>query len=105
MKMHQALLVIALTGLLVACGPSGNETVKAKQASPERITTRWKWEAKSAVATSKGLIIEQTGDKVHASFVYLKDGDGFVVDRAISVGRYYPEKRLIVLPPGPVLPE
>ena len=101
--MRAAFLMAVAAAFLTACGRGGDDTVRAKQ--PRTTTTRWKWDAKSAVATSKGLIISQTGDDVSAMFVYLKDGDGFVVDKTVSVGKYYPAKRLIVLPPGQVMPD
>ncbi len=101
MKMKLAVfLMMAVAGIVTSCGRS--DSVKAKQPTT---TTRWKWEAKSAVATSKGLIVAQTGDDVSATFVYLKEGDGFEVDKPISIGKYYPAKRQIVLPPGPVMPD
>jgi len=97
MKNCVALLLFAV--LLVACKPS--DAVKAKQAT---VTTRWKWTSNSGIGTPKGLIVHRTGDDVSVSFVYLKDGDGFVVDKTISMGKYFPEKRLLFIPPGPMGP-
>ena len=99
MKITFTLVIVVAAVLLAGCGEAGNQTVEARQAD---VITRWKYHPQSIVGTPKGIILEQAGDRVEASFVYLKDGDGFVVDRKISQGKYYPAKKLLVLPPGPV---
>jgi hypothetical protein len=93
---------VIAAALLAGCGQTEDRAVKAKESTT---VTRWKYDPQSAVGTPKGIILEQSGNQVSASFVYLKEGDGFVVERKISHGKYYPEKRLIVFPPGMVIPE
>lgn len=102
MKIRISVGVIAAAALLAGCGQAGDRAVKAKESTT---VTRWKYDPMSAVGTPKGIILEQSGSQVSASFVYLKEGDGFVVERKISHGKYYPEKQLIVFPPGMVIPE
>jgi len=99
-KNHIALLSLALSLLLAGCG-SGDTSANARSAT---VTTHWKWDSESQVAADKGLIIEQTGDTVETTFVHLKDGNGFVVDKTISKGRYTPSTRQIVFPPAHMTP-
>jgi hypothetical protein len=97
-----ALFLCSVTLVLAGCGPSGDQPVNARAAT---VTTHWKWNSESQVAANKGLIIEQTGDTVRATFVHLKDGDGFEVDRSISQGRYDAATRQIIFPPAHMTPE
>lgn len=105
MKNQIALLVFAVALVLAGCGPSADQSAKAREAKGSKVTTRWKWNAESVVAVSKGLIIEQTGDVVEATFVHLKEVDGFVVDSKISQGKYFADKRKLVLPPAQMTSE
>lgn len=105
MKNQIALVVFAIALMLAGCSPSADQSAQAREAKSSKVTTRWKWNAESAVATSKGLIIEQTGDVVEATFVHLKEVDGFVVDSKISQGKYFPAKRQLVLPPAQMTSE
>ena len=101
MKRIVLLLVLALTCVLSGCGPSStDQTVSAREAAAGKSITRWRWEPNSAVATPKGVIIEHNGSSVEATFVYLKDGPGFVVDKTISKGRYFAPEQKIVFPPA-----
>ena len=96
MRKLALLLLLAATFIATGCRPSTE--VNARQETTR--TTRWRWEPNSAVATPKGIILEQTGDTVEATFVYLKDGPGFVVDQTISRGHYFPTERKLVFPPA-----
>ena len=102
-----SLEIAMLSGLLAvlvgSCKPSRDSQADGKP-PVAKVTTRWKWTPKSMVGIPQGIIIEQIGDKVEASLVDLKDGDGFVVDRKISQGKYFADKREIVLPLGPIPP-
>jgi len=98
------LLAVVATVILSGCGPAKDQPVSARQGAP-KVTTRWKWDANSAVAASKGLIIHQTGDAVEATFVDLQDGPGFVVAKKISEGRYSAVDHKIIFPPTTMTPE
>ena len=94
---HLVLLLLSASALfLTSCGSSSDSSVSARQTR----TTRWKWDANSVVASDKGIIIEQAGDSVEATYVYLKDGPGFIVDRTLSRGFYFPAERKLVFPPA-----
>ena len=106
MKRILLLLFVVVTWVLTGCGSSSTEqSVAAREAAPAKTTTRWKWEPNSAVASPKGLIIAQSGGSVDATFVYLKDGPGFVVDKVISKGRYFAAENKIIFPPAMMTPE
>ena len=100
MKRHIALLSLTVSLLLAGCG-SGDTSAKARSTT---VTTRWKWDSESRVAGDQGIIIEQTGDTVEATYVYLKEGNNFEVERTISGGRYIAATRQIVFPPAPMTP-
>ena len=90
--------------MVAGCGPSAGS-----KEQPAKVTTRWKWTPKPvvgniAIADPKGIIIEQTGDKVEASFFVLKEGEGFVVSKKVSQGKYFADKQKIVLPIGLINP-
>jgi len=93
------ILWASLSFLVAGCGGSGD----TKQPIP-KVTTRWKYVPKSIAGIPQGIIIEQEGDKVESTYCDLKDGDGFVVARTVSHGKYFPDKHQIVLPPGPLAP-
>jgi hypothetical protein len=96
-------LLLPMFLLSTGCGPA-NDAPAAKI-----VTTQWKYTPKPvvgnvAIGDSKGVIIQQTGDQVLAIFYVLKDGDGFVIEKQVSQGKYYPDKHLLVLPIGPISP-
>lgn len=102
MKKKSLLVLSAVAVLMAGCGPSKQSGSTMQESA--KVTTRWKSTPESIVEP-KGLIIEQTGDKVEASFFHLKEGDGFVVESKISQGKYFPEKKEIVLPPAQMGPD
>jgi hypothetical protein len=93
------LLSLAATG----CGLGSTKT------QPAKVTTRWKHTPQPvvgniAIASPKGIVIEQTGDQIEAGFFELKEGDGFNVAKKISQGKYYADKQKLILPIGPISP-
>ena len=98
------LLSLATALVLSGCGASNDQSVQARQTATAKVTTRWKWDPNSVVAAPKGLIIEQAGPEVDASFVELKEGEGFVIGRKISQGRYVAAESKIIFPPTSMTP-
>ena len=108
-KMKSKLLLLPLFYVLFSlvatgCGPSAGS-----KAQTAKVTSHWKWTPKPivgniAIADPKGIVIEQTGDQIEASFYTLKEGDGFVVEKKVSTGKYYADKQKLVLPIGPNSP-
>ena len=103
--MKRAVLLSLATALVLSgCGASNDQSVQARQTVTAKVVTRWKWDPNSVVAIPKGLIIEQTGPEVEASFVELKAGEGFVVEKKISQGRYVAADSKIIFPPTSMTP-
>lgn len=104
-KLIPLLVLSALISLMVTgCGSGSTKE------QPAKVTTRWKHTPKPvmaniAISSPEGMIIEQTGDQIEASFVQLKEGDGFNVEKKISQGKYYPDNQKLVLPIGPITPD
>jgi hypothetical protein len=106
--MKPKLFAVLALGVLISfaatgCGPGGTKT------QPAKVTTRWKHTPKPvvgniAIASPKGIVIEQTGDQIEAGFFELKEGDGFNVAKKISQGKYYADKQKLILPIGPIGP-
>jgi hypothetical protein len=92
-------LLLATAFILTSCGSSSDPSVSARENEAAKRTTRWKWDAQSVVASSKGIIIQQAGNAVEAKLVYLKDAPGFIIDRTISHGFYFPAERKLIFPP------
>jgi hypothetical protein len=98
-------LCVLISFVVAGCGPGGS----AKE-SPAKVTSRWKYTPKPvvgniAIASPKGIVIEQTGDRIEAGFFVLKEGDGFNVEKKVSQGKYYADKQKLVLPIGPISPD
>jgi hypothetical protein len=87
----------------LGCGQKKKPVIQARS-EPRTMITRWKWDPRSLVGIPKGIILEQTGPKVEASFVHLKDVPGFEIDAHISQGKYFAERKEIVFPPAKLTP-
>ena len=103
LKLFPLFLYVLVSFVVAGCGSGGTKEQSAK------VTTHWKYTPKPvigniAIASPKGIVIEQTGDQLEAGFFQLKEGDGFNVEKKISQGKYYADKQKLVLPLGPISP-
>ena len=62
-----AMLSGVLSVMVGGCAPSADPQADGKP-PVAKVTTRWKWTPKSMVGIPQGIIIEQIGEKVEASF-------------------------------------
>ncbi len=77
-----------------SCGPKVSARVEQKT------VTKWKYQPKSSVGIPKGLIVEQQGDRVTATFYDLKPVEGFEVEAPLARGQYVAKVNAIIIPLG-----
>ena len=90
-----AVLVSAF--LMSGCNPPTTE----KTATTKQVV-RWKsYSAYSnSIGSTMGLVFEKDGPHVTATLYDLKQRDGFVVDREVAAGKYFPDRKAFVLIPS-----
>jgi hypothetical protein len=76
------------------CGPKVSARVEHKT------VTKWKYQPKSSVGIPKGLIVEEQGDRVTATFCDLKPTEGFEVQAPLAHGQYVANVNAIIIPLG-----